>query len=87
MKLIVTLIVLSLCVYLCVGPRYIELFLHSTEDSGGPQAVGGVAGGIKYGQQPQTQQGWGDNRAQVREKGERESCMHYYIVGIILKTV
>ena len=51
----------------CVGPRYIELFLHSTEDSGGPQGGvgGGVAGGIKYGQQPQAQQGWGDNRAQV----------------------
>ena len=48
------------------GPRYIELFLHSTEDAGGPQGGGGAAGGMKYGQQPQAQQGWGDNRVQVR---------------------
>ena len=50
-----------------VGPRYIELFLHSTEETGGgPQTGAGATGGMKYGQPPQTQQGWGDNRAQVR---------------------
>lgn len=52
-----------------VGPRYIELFLHSTEDTGGPQPGPGPAGGMKYGQQPQPQQGWGDNRAQVGDEG------------------
>lgn len=54
------------CMYI-VGPRYIELFLHSTEETGGgPQTGAGATGGMKYGQPPQTQQGWGDNRAQVR---------------------
>lgn len=67
----------------CVGPRYIELFLHSTEDTGGPQAGGGAAGGMKYGQQPQTQQGWGDNRAQVGDKGERDKQMYAVFTRIV----
>ena len=51
---------LNMC--FCAGTRYIELFLHSTEEAGGP-----VAGGaMKYGQPP-AQQGWGDNRQQVNE--------------------
>lgn len=58
-------------VHVHLGPRYIELFLHSTEDTGGPQAGAGAVGGIKYGQPPQAQQGWGDSRAQVGDKGVR----------------
>ena len=46
-----------------IGPRYIELFLHSSEDSSG--GAGGARGGMKYMQQPPAQQGWGDSRSQV----------------------
>ena len=70
---------------MCIGPRYIELFLHSTDESGGPQGGGGAVGGMKYGQQ-QTQQGWGDNRAQVGDMAYIRDCgMTDHVVEIFYR--